>query len=319
MALSQLSKKERIGFIGLEGTGGLMARSMLIAGERVIGFDTHEEAKTKFSESGGLLTRTHEELVRVCPVVFANLADPATFVDVAETRLVPHAHARQVFVHTGTATPRETRRFAKRFARKGATLLDAPVVYDDEENCGGVRIFVGGEPAAFERIRPLLEIVGNAEHIKYCGASGSGQVVMGVERLAQDLVQAALLECLAYGVNAGVRMGILRESVGGADGWRAMLSELCEGIDQESSPPLDAGVEHYPLFLDEARDKQFSLPITRALHMFLRNADKTVHTANGESPSLWRELTHALGMGHTMAAKRAAKRASNAAGHPGEK
>jgi len=312
VTLSQLSKKERLGFIGLGGLGCLVARNLLIAGERVVGFDTSAEARTRFSESGGSLLRTPEELVRGCPLVFTCLPDSPTFVDVAETRLVPHAHAHQIFINVGIATPRETRRFARRFARKGASLLDAPVAGSMEmAECGRLRIFVGGELDAFERVRPLLEIIGDSEHITYCGSSGNGQIVKGVDQLAHNLVNAALLEAVSYGVNAGIRAEVLHETIGGSEGWRAFFSDLCEQVEKGNAKRIDINPQQYPLFLDEAREKQFTLPITRALHLFLRNVDKAACDANGGITPLWRELTNKLGVGAAMAAKRAARGTSS--------
>ncbi len=303
MALNQHSTKDRIGFIGLGAMGGPMARSLLIGGQRVVGYDLDVEARTRFMESGGTLARTPEELVRATTVVFTSLPDSATFADVAETRLLPHSHNGQVFVDTGTVVPAQIRRLARMFARRGAVLLDAPVSGGpDGAEAGTLRLFVGGDLDTFNRVKPLLQIVGDKEHVSFCGPSGSGQVVKGVNQLAMGLVNAALLESVAYGVNAGITPDTLRELVGGEDGWRKMLADICTKVEKSEAEGVGIKVGQYAMFLLEAREKGFDLPICKGLLSYLAKAEPVIREANRMSPSFWRELTTGA------AAKRAAAR-----------
>ncbi len=285
--------------------GSPLARKLLIAGQRVLGYDIDADARTRFMESGGLLTRTPEELVRSTATVFTCLPDTATFIDVAETRLLPHARSGQMFVDVGTVTPLQTRRVARLFARKGAALVDAPVsgvITGEREEAP--RIFCGGDIDAFKRVLPLLEILGGKDHVKYCGGSGCGQAVDGVGRLATGLVNAALIEALSYGINSDIRPDVLRDMLGGDEGWRGMLTDICVGIERGEADRIGVKWRQYRAFLEEARDRGFSLPISKSLHFFLRNAEKSINEDNRTAPSLWRELTRKDGIGAIMAANK---------------
>lgn len=302
MSLAQHSKKDRVGVVGLGAMGGPLARKLLISGQRVLGYDIDADARTRFMESGGLLTRTPEELVRSTAVVFTCLPDTATFVDVAETRLLPHARSGQLFVDVGTVAPLQTRRVARLFARKGAALVDAPVsgVIPGKQD-GAVHLFCGGDIDAFKRVLPLLESLGGKDHVKYCGGSGCGQAVEGVSRLAAGLVNAALIEALSYGINSDIRPEVLRGLLGGDNGWRGMLADMCVNIEKGEADRIGVKWAQYRTFLEEARDRGFSLPISKSLHFFLRNAEKTIDEDNRKAPSLWRELTRKDGIGALMA------------------
>ena len=283
--------------------GGPMARNLLIAGQRVLGYDIQEPPRTRFMESGGTLARTPEELVRATSMVFTCLTDSATFVDVAETRLLPHSHHGQVFIDLGSVVPSQTRRLARAFARKGAVLMDAPVSGCPQgAEKGSVRMFVGGDLDTYNKIKSLLGILGDEKRIAFCGASGSGQVVQGVAQLTTGLLNAALLESLAYGINAGITPETLRELVGGGDGWRGQVSELCKKIEKNEAEDIGIKFGDYIMCLTEAREKGFDLPICRGLLTYLAKADAVIREGNRMSPSLWRELTTGA------AAKRAAAR-----------
>jgi len=304
VATAQYSTKERIGVIGLGAMGGPIARNLLISGQRVIGYDIDEKRRNAFLESGGTATRTMEELVRSAAVVFTALPDPETYIDVTETRLVPHAQKGQTFVDVGTVGPRQVRRFARMFARKGAALLDAPVSGGPGgAEAGALRVFVGGDPDTYKKVRPLLEVIGGKDHIAYCGQSGAGQAVKGVSQLAMGLTNAALLEAIAYGMNGGLKVETIREALGGNEGWRKMLVELCEKVAKNEGDGVGIKWGQYVMFLEEAAEKGIPMPLATSLHHFLRSSEMIVPEGNRKTPSLWHELTAGA------AARRAASRA----------
>jgi 3-hydroxyisobutyrate dehydrogenase-like beta-hydroxyacid dehydrogenase len=163
-------------------------------------------------------------------------------------------------------------------------------------------MFVGGDLDTFNKIRPLLESIGDKDHISFCGPSGSGQVVEGVNLMAQGLINAALLESVSYGINAGITPETLRGLLGGDDGWRKMLAQICTTVEKNEAEAVGIRVGQYALFLTEAREKGFDLPVSRGLLAYLAKAEQVLKEGNRMAPSLWRELTTGA------AAKRAAAR-----------
>ena len=116
-----------------------------------------------------------------------SLPSSDAFVRLAADILLPQARV-QVFIDFGTPTPPEFRRLAAAFVQQGAYLVDAPVSGGPSgAKQGTLYVFVGGDAAVVEQCRPLLEVVGDPAKTTYCGASGAGQVVKGVNQLMMGL------------------------------------------------------------------------------------------------------------------------------------
>ena len=103
------------------------------------------------------------------------------WVSVAESELLPHAEPGQVFIDLGTTTAHQTRRLAEAFSEKGATLLDVPVSSGPNGiRNGNLHMFAGGCREQFDRCVLLVSVIGDPERIVYCGPSGLGQIVKGI-------------------------------------------------------------------------------------------------------------------------------------------
>ena len=214
--------RPRVGFIGLGRMGGAMARRLIRAGYRVTCYDRSQERLQACVAAGGVAADGVGDAVRAGDWVLTSLPSSAVWVDVAERVLAPLARPGQIFMDMGTTELAPTRRLADTLAERGACLLDTPVSGGEQgAQAGTLRIFVGGDPDKADESRPILEVLGDAERIVYCGPSGSGQIVKAVNQLAMGLVDAAVLESIALGAHGGVEVAALRQAVGGDEGSRA--------------------------------------------------------------------------------------------------
>ena len=290
-----------LGFLGLGAMGGPMARNLVRAGYTVVGFDLREERLSACADAGVVPAGGEDDVVRRADVVLTSLPSSESWVEAAERHLVPNAREGQVFIDLGTTTPPETRRLAAEFARKGAALLDVPV----SGGPGGVeakrlRMFVGGDPRVFAECRQILEAIGGPEHITYCGPSGSGQVVKGVNQLAMGLGAAAYLEAVAFGVMAGVDAETIRVAVGatgGVDRWREYVDFVADRAAAGSAESIGVKFRELPYFLREAGEKGFVLPLTQMLFSFCDAGERVVIDDNRRAPSFWHELMKAARKG----------------------
>jgi 3-hydroxyisobutyrate dehydrogenase-like beta-hydroxyacid dehydrogenase len=225
-----------------------------------------------------------------------SLPDSATFVEVADRALLPETREGQTFIGLGTVEPGEVRRLAPEFEARGTRLLDVPVSGGPHgARDGTLRMFAGGEREVFDACRPVLEVLGDPERIVYCGPSGTGQVVKGVNQMAAGLSNAAFLEAVAFGVLGGADPDAIRRGIGGESGWRGAFSSIAERVVAGEAEYV--GVKHgqLPYFLAEAEENGFELPLARALHAFCEGAPEIVREANRMSSSFWRELTERAG------------------------
>lgn len=286
-----MSEPPTLGFIGLGAMGGAMARNLVAGGHDVIVFDLDAERIQQCVDAGARAATSTIEVVQQASVIFTSLTNSDVYVQVAENDLLPHASSGQIFVDLGTVMPEQIQRFADAFAAKGAHLLDTPVsggVKGAEQ--GTLRLFVGGDEAILEQIRPLLTSLGDPNYIVYCGPSGSGQVVKFVNQMAMGLSSAAHLESLALGVKAGIDPSILARALGGDAGWREQLKQIAQQIDADNGDNVGVKFGQIPYFQAVANATDLSLPLSDALYAFCEPGERIVMEANRLSPSFWHEL-----------------------------
>jgi 3-hydroxyisobutyrate dehydrogenase-like beta-hydroxyacid dehydrogenase len=281
-----------LGFLGLGAMGGPMARHLLAAGHRVHVFDLSPERLAAVVRAGGIPASDARAVVQAAAVVFTSLPTNEIFLSVAAQTLLPHARTGQVFVDLGTTVPFETRRLAAAFAAVGATLLDVPVSGGSTgAEKGRLRMFVGGDEAAFHRLRPLLETMGGAEKITYCGPSGCGQIAKGVNQLKSALGTAAMVEALAFAVRAGVPAETIAAAFGaGSPGEASGIVKYAQAIAANPDAHFGVKFRELPYYLAEAQAGGFPLPLTAALHAFCDRGARVVTDDGLPAPSFWREL-----------------------------
>ena len=289
MTSQQLST---IGFIGLGNMGGRMAKNLHDAGYPLIGYDIDAAKCEALAATGATAGKNTTEVVKGSDVVMTSLRSSDVFCSVAEQHFIPNAREGHVFIDLGTTEVEKTRNIATALDEKGATLIDAPVSGGPHgSETGTLRIFVGGDAAVVEKYRPILEVLGEPEYVVYCGPSGSGQIVKGVNQLAMGLADAAFMEAMAFGVCAGVDPTAIREAVGMGDGWRGHFDRIAKRIIDGEGKTLVVKYPELPYFLAAAEAAGFEIPLTEALYEFCRNENyEMFDNMNRPSRSFWRTL-----------------------------
>jgi 3-hydroxyisobutyrate dehydrogenase-like beta-hydroxyacid dehydrogenase len=289
--------RPKLGFIGLGRMGSGMALNLARAGYPLTVFDVAAERLVDCVAAGAVAAESARQLVEASEVVLTSLPSSAVFVAVAEADLLPAARAGQVFVDLGTTECPEARRVAAALAEKGAALLDAPVSGGSGGAAAGtLHIFVGGERAAYDCCRAILEVLGDPERVAYCGPSGTGQAVKGVNQLAMGLVAAAYLEAIAFGVRAGADPEAIAQSVGGDDGWRRRVAQFARMARDGTAEDAFIKFPELPYFLREARERGFAMPMTEALFAFCDAGPRNWADNMGRPRvSFWHQLMNAGG------------------------
>src|SRR6185295_5481825 len=87
-------------------------------------------------------------------------------------------------------SPIETKEFAQKINALGCDYLDAPVSGGEVgAKAGTLTIMVGGPEAAFERVKPLFELMG--KNITLVGGNGDGQTCKVANQVGEALVFAS--------------------------------------------------------------------------------------------------------------------------------
>src|SRR5206468_13134152 len=111
--------------------------------------------------------------------------------------IIEAARESLIVVDHSTISPSATREMADALAKKGAALLDAPISGGDVgAKNATLAIMVGGQRDAFDRVEPLLRLMGKT--ITHCGPSGAGQLTKLVNQILVSVNLLATCEAIAF-------------------------------------------------------------------------------------------------------------------------
>ena len=204
----------KIGVIGLGTMGGGMAANVLKAGYDLSVHDIRREAATPLLENGASWADTPADLAAECDVVLTSLPGPREVEAVAlgEGGVLEGMRAGGVYIDMSTSSPTLIRSIAERFADKGAAVLDAPVSGGPVgARTGRLAVMVGGDRAVYERVKPVLDAIG--DRVGYIGGVGSGSIAKLMHNCIGYGLQTIVAECLTLGVKAGVDAAPLFEAI----------------------------------------------------------------------------------------------------------
>lgn len=174
----------RVGFIGLGTMGFRMASRIGAAGVELTVRDLDPAAETGLAAAMPSVRPGTRNEIAGCDVIILMLPDSGTVeAEVLGTKgLFATIRPGAVLVDMGSSDPMRTRQLAKAAEAAGVHLLDAPVSGETRgADSGDLAIMVGGDAAALERVRPVLDLVGS--RITHVGTSGAGHAVKALNNL----------------------------------------------------------------------------------------------------------------------------------------
>lgn len=212
----------RVGFIGLGIMGSRMAANVARAGFELTVFNrTRARAEAFAAEHGADVADTPADLAIASDVVISIVVDGPQVEQVllGDRGVVEDGRDGLVCVDMTTIAPREARAIGARLAPHGVRFLDAPVTGSaPKAQDGTLTVMVGGEAEDLERVRPVLEAMG--ETIVHVGPVGHGQTVKVLTNAVAAANAVTLGQALLVGKRAGVdldRMAqVLPLSAGGS-------------------------------------------------------------------------------------------------------
>ncbi len=210
-----------IAFIGLGTMGAPMARNLLKAGFRLTVHNRTRQKEEALAELGALRAESPQAAADGADIIMTNVSDTPDVerVVLGEAGAVHGMKAGGVLIDLSTISPAATRRIAEKLAERGLEMLDAPVSGGSEgAQKGTLSIMVGGKPEVFERVEPVLEVLGKT--VTHVGPVGSGQVAKAVNQVIIAGVYAAVAEGMALGLaSSGIDLSAARRALsGGAAG-----------------------------------------------------------------------------------------------------
>jgi 2-hydroxy-3-oxopropionate reductase len=213
-----------IGWIGTGIMGAPMARRLLRAGHRVRAFNRSAEKARALAADGATVVADAAAAARGADAVLIMVSDTPD-VEGVVAKIEPALARGQLVIDMSTIAPEAERAIAARLAEAGVDYLDAPVSGGETGAIEGtLAIMVGGDAAAFERARPLFELMG--KRVTHMGAAGAGQTTKLANQVAVAVTLEAAAEALLFARAGGLDPVKVIEAIGGGAAGSWQLNNL---------------------------------------------------------------------------------------------
>ncbi|MFP5283501.1 MAG: 2-hydroxy-3-oxopropionate reductase [Actinomycetes bacterium] len=254
-----------IAFLGLGIMGAPMAGHLVRAGHTVVGYNRSRGPVDRLVAAGGQAADSVAEAVKSADVTITMVPDSPDVEGLAlgEDGIYASAPSGSIHLDMSSIRPDVAAELARAGHEAGIRVLDAPVSGGQagaEE--AKLSIMVGGEPADFEEVRPILETMGST--VVLVGPPGSGQTVKAANQLVvagtYELVAEAIVFLRAYGVDTEAALTVL---AGGLAGSTVLDRKGASMLAGNFQPGFRVDLHHKDMgiVVDAARAKGVTIPL----------------------------------------------------------
>ncbi|MDI1275445.1 2-hydroxy-3-oxopropionate reductase [Polaromonas sp.] len=208
----------KLGFIGLGIMGAPMAAHLIKAGHEVF-LTTRSKVPADLLTGQAVACASAQEVAEKADIIFMMLPDTpdvqkVLFGDKGVAAGLKGKGKGKTVVDMSSISPMDTKEFATKINALGADYLDAPVSGGEVgAKAASLTIMVGGPDTAFERVKPLFELMG--KNITLVGGNGDGQTCKVANQIIVALNIAAVGEALLFASKAGADPAKVRQALMG--------------------------------------------------------------------------------------------------------
>lgn len=208
----------KAGMIGLGAMGMGMARNIAKAGMLSAVYNrTAAKAQDLAEELAVAAFDRPEALAASVDIVLICVSADRDVLDIVE-KIATTIRPGSIVIDMSTVSSTTAQQAAACLAEKQVAFLDAPVSGGVEgAKKGTLAMMIGGEEAALEKARPVLEAM--TARIMHIGPTGSGQATKAVNQVMCAGINQAVTEALAFAQIQGLPLDKVIEVIsGGASG-----------------------------------------------------------------------------------------------------
>lgn len=195
----------KVGFIGVGSIGSPMAGQLLRAGHQLTVHDVRRDNAASLLAAGAAWADSPAAVAAGSEVVATCLPGPEEMeqVTLGPAGILEGVRPGALYIDHTTNSPLLVRRVHALSQARDVAMLDAPVSGGTEgARTRDLLVMAGGEPAAFQRARPILEAL--AQRVLHVGPIGCGSVCKIMHNCASFTLDLIMAECWTVGVKAGV-------------------------------------------------------------------------------------------------------------------
>ncbi len=240
----------KIGFIGLGNMGNPMAANLVAAGHDVAGFDT-----AQVSIPGVEMVDSGADAASGVEIVITMLPNGQILRAVAD-EIIPAMSPGSVWIDCSTVDVDSARAVADQAKAVGVLAVDAPVSGGIGGAAAGTLTFMaGGSDTAFEKAKPLFDIMG--QKAVHCGESGAGQAAKICNNMILGVTMIATCEAFALADKLGLDRQKMFDVVSTSSGYSWTMNAYCPAPGVGPTSPADN--DYLPGFAAELMLKDLRL------------------------------------------------------------
>jgi 2-hydroxy-3-oxopropionate reductase len=266
---------DMVGFIGLGLMGRPMAHNLLKRGFPLVVHSRSPAPVDELVAAGAARGTSPADVARRTTRIVTMLPDSPDVESVLEgpDGVFSAMQPGTIVIDSSSISPAVARRLSEAAAARGAVMLDAPVSGGEIGAVSGtLSIMVGGDAAAFEQVKPILEAMGNPERIVRIGDAGAGQVCKVCNQMVIGGTLAAVSEAFALARKAGVDAAKVRQALLGGFAASRVLEVHGERILTRNYKPgfrAQLYAKDYRVAAETLAATGTAAPVTAAVHQLV--------------------------------------------------
>jgi 3-hydroxyisobutyrate dehydrogenase len=289
----------RIGFIGLGNVGGKLAGSVLRNGFALTVRDLDHAAAARFLADGAAWGDSPAAMARDCDILITCLPTPAASAAVLEgpEGALEGFGPGKIWLEMSTTDADEVRRLGARVTQTGARAVDCPVSGGCHRAAtGNISIFAGCDRATFERILPVLTVLGR--RVLHTGDLGTASILKVMTNYLATANLLTVCEALTTMKAAGLDLATTYEAIrisSGTSFVHETESQVILNGSRSVDFTMDLVLKDIGLFQRIAEASGVPLEISPKLIEIFEDGQKR-YGARAQSDDIVRRLEEATGL-----------------------
>src|SRR5436189_1830592 len=271
----------KVGFVGLGIMGRPMAHNLIKGGHEL--FVYGKRTVPPEIRDGATVCDTLKAVAAASEVFVIMVPDTPDVRDVlfSADGVAAGLKPGKTVIDMSSISPIETKVFAAEIVQKGCDYVDAPVSGGEVgAKAASLTIMVRGSDAAFNRVKPLFELMG--KNITLVGDVGAGQTTKVANQIIVALTIEAVGEALLFASKAGADPAQVRQALMGGFASSRILEVHGERMVKRNFDPgfrIELHQKDLNLALEGARSLGLSLPSTAVAQQLFSSC--TAHGGKG--------------------------------------
>ena len=266
----------KVGFIGLGNVGGKLAGTLIRNNIPTFVHDLKQSAARHLIKQGGVWLDNPASIAFNSDIIITCLPSPQASASVIEGKkgILTAASREKIWIEMSTTESSEVKRLATQFLKEGMFSADCPVSGGcHRAETGNIAIFAGCERSVFERIKPILCILG--KKVLHTGPLGSASTLKVMTNFLATTHLIACCEAFTAMKAANLDMSTTFEAIKISSGnsfVHETESQVILNGSRNINFTLDLVLKDISLFQEIASKNNLPLEISPLLNKIVRNA-----------------------------------------------